>query len=239
VNLPVPPPYVREHEPLARHTTLELGGPARYFAEATDEPTVLDCIRWAGERRLPLEIIGGGSNLVIADAGFDGVVLKIALRGLTMHPPAAHGPAEDDVIVRAASGESFDMLVETTVKRGLRGLECLSGIPGLVGATPVQNVGAYGQEVAESIQAVRALDRVSLCTDVLSAADCRFTYRDSLFKQQRERYVVLGVTFSLRVGGECAPRHEQVRQALAVMPGTGEQSMSRHACARPFSRYGA
>jgi UDP-N-acetylmuramate dehydrogenase len=226
VNLSVPPAYVREHEPLARHTTLELGGPARYFAQATDEPTLLDCIRWATERHLPLAVIGGGSNLVVADGGFEGVVLKIALRGLTMHPPQAHGPGGDDVIVSAASGESFDVLVETTVKRGFRGLECLSGIPGLVGATPMQNVGAYGQEVADTIRAVRVLDRVSLRTDVLSAADCRFTYRDSLFKQQRERYVVLGVTFALRAGGECTPRHDQVRQALAVMPRTGEQSMS-------------
>lgn len=220
------PPYVREYEPLARHTTLELGGPARYFAEVTDEPTVLDCIRWAGERRLPVEVIGGGSNLVIADTGFAGVVLKIALPGLAIHPPSTPGPDRDEVIARVASGESFDALVETTVKRGLRGLECLSGIPGLVGATPVQNVGAYGQEVADTIRTVRVLDRASLRTDVLSADDCRFTYRDSLFKQQRRRYIVLDVTFALRAGGECTPRHDQVRRALAVMPQTADQSTS-------------
>ena len=148
---------------------MELGGPARYFAEVTDEPTVLECLRWATEHRLPLEVIGGGSNLVIADAGFDGVVLKVALRGLTIHRPAARGPGAAEVIVRAASGESFDELVLTTVRCGLGGLECLSGIPGLVGATPVQNVGAYGQEVADTIRTVRVLDRVSLQTDVLSA----------------------------------------------------------------------
>lgn len=226
MNLPLPPPYIREYEPLARHTTLELGGPARYFAEVTDEPTLLDCIRWAAERGLPLEVIGGGSNLVIADAGFDGVVLKIALQGLTIHRPSAYGPGTDEVIVIVASGESFDALVETTVKNGLRGLECLSGIPGLVGATPVQNVGAYGQEVADTIRTVRVLDRVTLRTDVLSADDCRFTYRDSLFKQQRERHVVLEVTFALRAGGECTPRHDQVRRALAAMPRAGELSTS-------------
>lgn len=221
----MPPSYIREYEPLARHTTLELGGPARYFTEVTDEPTVRDCIRWAGEQCLPLEVIGGGSNLVIADAGFDGVVLKIALRGLTIHP-LTHGPDGDEVIVRAAAGESFDTLVETTVAHDLRGLECLSGIPGLVGATPVQNVGAYGQEVADTIRTVRVLDRVSLRTHVLSADGCHFTYRDSLFKQQRERYVVLEVTFVLRAGGDGAPRHEQVRQVLAAMPGAGDQPTS-------------
>ncbi len=220
----MPPPYVREYEPLARHTTLELGGPARYFAEVTDEPTTLECLRWATERRLPLEVIGGGSNLVVADAGFDGVVLKVAPRGLTIHRPAARGPGTDEVIVRAASGESFDGLVLTTVRCGLKGLECLSGIPGLVGATPVQNVGAYGQEVADTIRTVRVLDRSSLQTDVLSADTCRFTYRDSLFKQQRERYIVLEVTFALRAGGDCVPRHDQVRRALDAMNRTKTRS---------------
>ena len=217
---------MRQHEPLARHTTFELGGPARYFAEVADEPALVDCIRWAAERGLPLVVIGGGSNLVIADAGFDGVVLKIALRGLTIHRPVARGPGAGEVIVRAASGESFDALVETTVRCDLNGLECLSGIPGLVGATPVQNVGAYGQEVADTIRSVRVLDRASLSLDTLSAHDCRFTYRDSLFKQQRERFVVLEVTFMLRAGNECAPRHDQVRQALAAMTRAGRRSTS-------------
>lgn len=226
MNFPSPPSYIREYEPLARHTTLELGGPARYFAEVTDEHTLLDCIRWGTERGLPLEVIGGGSNLVIADAGFDGVVIKIALQGLKIHRPVARVPRAGEVIVGAASGESFDALVQTTVECGLKGLECLSGIPGLVGATPVQNVGAYGQEVADTIRSVRVVDRVSLRTATLPADGCHFTYRDSLFKQQRERYIVLEVTFALRAGGESAPRHDQVRQALVVMPQAGVQSTS-------------
>lgn len=211
------PSYLRQGEPLGPHTTLELGGPARYFAEATDEPTVLDCIRWAAKQHLSLEVIGGGSNLVIADAGFDGVVLKVAPRGLAIHPSPAGEAGGEDVVLRVASGESFDTLVETTVKRGLTGLECLSGIPGLVGATPVQNVGAYGQEVADTIRTVRVLDRDSLQIEVLSAEGCRFSYRNSLFKQHRERYVVLEVTFALRANAECAARHVQVQQTLAAM----------------------
>jgi UDP-N-acetylmuramate dehydrogenase len=139
-----------------------------------------------------VRVLGGGSNLVVADAGFEGLVLAIGLRGIALS--SAHG----DATLKAAAGEPWDDVVERAVLRGLAGLEGLSGIPGSAGATPIQNVGAYGQEVAETITSVRAIDRVSLEAVELSAKDCRFAYRDSFFKSQApERYVVTEVRFAL------------------------------------------
>jgi len=164
-----------EHAPLAPHCTLRIGGPARYLVEAADEATVADAVAWAAARDLPVRVLGGGSNLVIADEGVEGLVLKIGLRGVSTR--ALPGAVE----VTAAAGESWDGLVQHTVERGWAGLECLSGIPGLVGATPIQNVGAYGQEVSDTLTAVRALDRESGRVVTLGPAECAFGYRDSLF----------------------------------------------------------
>ena len=185
-----------EHAPLAPHCTLRIGGPARYLVEATDEATVAEAVRWAASRALPVRVLGGGSNLVIADEGVDGLVLRIALRGVTTREiPGA-------VEVTAAAGEPWDDFVRHTVERGWAGLECLSGIPGLVGATPIQNVGAYGQEVSDTLTAVRALDCESGRVVTLAPADCGFGYRDSLFKSRAPgRYVVLAVTYRLVPGG--------------------------------------
>ncbi len=143
-----------------------------------------------------MRVLGGGSNVVIADEGVDGLVLKIALRGVTAREvPGA-------VEVTAAAGEPWDDLVRHTVERGWAGLECLSGIPGLVGATPIQNVGAYGQEVSDTLAAVRALDRESGRVVTLAPAECGFGYRDSLFKSRAPgRYVVLAATYRLVPGG--------------------------------------
>ena len=185
-----------EHVPLAPHCTLRIGGPARYLVEATDEATVAAAVEWARTRRLPLRILGGGSNLVIADEGVDGLVLKIALRGVTARPGL------DAVEVTAAAGEPWYDFVRYTVERDWAGLECLSGIPGLVGATPIQNVGAYGQEVSDTLASVRALDRESGRIVTLAPADCGFGYRDSVFKSRAPgRYVVLAVTYRLVPGG--------------------------------------
>ena len=129
-----------------------MGGPARFFVEARDEAAVLEALDWARARRLAIRVLGGGSNLVIADEGVDGLVMKIALRGIDARE--AHGVVE----LTAAAGEPWDELVRLSVARGWAGFECLSGIPGLVGATPMQNVGAYGQEVSETVTLVRALD---------------------------------------------------------------------------------
>ena len=185
--------------PLAPLTTLGLGGPARHFVAATDDEILVEALRWAHARRLPVLVLGGGSNLVVGDAGFDGLAIQVATRGLAF--------ADDggETAVTAAAGEPWDALVAAAVARDLAGLECLSGIPGLVGATPIQNVGAYGQEVAETIRAVRVVERGSWRVHELSPEACGFGYRDSAFKRDPERFVVLGVTFGLRPGGAPTP----------------------------------
>ncbi|MGH7278888.1 MAG: UDP-N-acetylmuramate dehydrogenase [Candidatus Rokuibacteriota bacterium] len=200
-----------EHTPLAPRCTLGVGGPARYFVEARDEATVLAALEWARGRRVPFRVLGGGSNLVIADAGVDALVVQVALRGVTAREDGSA------VEVTAAAGEPWDAFVHTTVERGWAGVECLSGIPGLVGATPIQNVGAYGQEVSETVTGVRVLDsRTGVVTTVPRAA-CGFAYRDSRFKSAEPgRYVVLGVTFRLRPGGPPALRYADVEKHLAA-----------------------
>ncbi len=182
--------------PLAPLCTLGVGGPARYLATATSEADVAEAVRFAAERSLPLVVLGGGSNVVVSDAGFDGVVLRVGLRGVELQelPDGA-------VRLTAAAGEPWDALVERAVRENLQGIECLSGIPGLVGATPIQNVGAYGQEVSECIESVRVFDRETHRTEERAANECSFGYRDSFFKSaQPGRFVVLGVSFRLRRG---------------------------------------
>ena len=198
-----------EHAPLAPHCTLRIGGPARYLIEAADEATVAEAVRWADARGEPVRVLGGGSNLVIADEGVNGLVLKIALRGISTREVA--GAVE----VTAAAGEPWDALVRHTVERGWAGLECLSGIPGLVGATPIQNVGAYVQEVSDTLSAVRALDRERGSVVTLGPAECGFGYRDSLFKSGAPgRYVVLAVTYRLTPGGAPNVRYADITRDL-------------------------
>jgi UDP-N-acetylmuramate dehydrogenase len=172
---------------------------------------VLDALRWASTRALPVLVVGGGSNLVIGDGGFDGLVVRMATRGQAFSAPGAAG----EVLATAAAGEPWDAFVAEAVARGLAGLECLSGIPGLAGATPIQNVGAYGQEVGETIRSVRAVERATGAIVELSPADCAFAYRDSAFRRAPERYVVLGVTFALRPGGAPTLRYRELADALA------------------------
>jgi UDP-N-acetylmuramate dehydrogenase len=198
--------------PLAPLTTLELGGPARFFVRAEDEATVAEALQWAKGRGLPVFVLGGGSNLVVADAGFDGLVLQVALPGLWFRDEGG------EVLVEAGAGQPWDALVGEAVGRGLAGVECLSGIPGFVGATPIQNVGAYGQEVGDSIRRVRVLDRSSLAVSELGPDDCGFGYRDSNFKRVPDRYIVLAVTFALRPGGAPTIKYPELRQALAGEP---------------------
>ena len=186
---------ILENVPLAPLTTFQVGGPARWFVEAASEADVRAAIEYAAERKLPLFILGGGSNLVVADAGFPGVVLKIALRGLEEHDSGGKR------LFDAAAGEDWDSFVARTVSRDCAGLECLSGIPGTVGGTPVQNVGAYGQEVADTIVSIRALDTAAGEAKDLSNSDAGFTYRSSVFNAaQRGRYIVLRVTYALSPG---------------------------------------
>jgi UDP-N-acetylmuramate dehydrogenase len=200
---------IRDGVPLAPFTTLELGGPARHFVDAPDEAAVVEALRWADGRKLPVAILGGGSNMVVSDAGFDGLVVRIATRGLRFE--LSGGDAE----VTAAAGQPWDALVAESVGRGLGGLECLSGIPGLVGATPIQNVGAYGQEVAETIRSVRVLERGTWQTRQLSPEACGFGYRDSNFKREPNRFVVLAVTFGLMPGAAPSLRYRELAESLA------------------------
>jgi UDP-N-acetylmuramate dehydrogenase len=208
---------IRDDVPLAPLTTLELGGRARHFVDAADDAAILEALRWAESRRLPIAILGGGSNLVVADAGFSGLVIRIGTRGRRFER------GNSQVALTATAGEPWDDLVAETVARDLAGLECLSGIPGRVGATPIQNVGAYGQEVADTIRSVRVLERGTLQIRELAPADCAFAYRDSRFKREPERFVVLAVTFDLRLGGAPTLRYRELSEALA---GTAKPSLS-------------
>ena len=201
---------------LAPLTTLELGGPARHLAVIADEATLVEALGWARARGEPVLVMGGGSNLVVADRGFGGLVVRMANRGISF---VNDGSVER---LQVAAGEPWDQLVAEAVRRDLAGIECLSGIPGLVGATPIQNVGAYGQEVADCVRSVRVLDRQTLGARDLAREACEFGYRDSVFKRQPDRWIVLGVTFELRPGGAPAIRYRELEQALAAgAPGTG------------------
>ncbi len=196
---------LREHEPLAPRTTLGVGGPARWLVEATSEAEVVAALAWAREHGLPTLVLGGGSNLLVADRGFEGLVLCVRAGGVHAD---VHGAT---VALEVGAGERWDGLVEHAVDRGWAGIECLSGIPGDVGATPIQNVGAYGQEVAETITSVRAIDRASGVAVDLERAACGFGYRDSIFKREaRERYVVVAVRFALRLGGPPTLRYAEL-----------------------------
>ena len=198
--------------PLAPLTTLRLGGPARRLVTATTDDEIVDTVRAADAAGEPLLLIGGGSNLVIGDKGFDGTALRIASTGLTRRGGT----------VEAAAGEVWADLVSTTVlDHGLAGIEFLAGIPGSVGATPVQNVGAYGAEVAGVITRVVAYDRLRGETVALDNAACGFSYRDSVFKGRPDRYVVLRVTFELEdADGRSTPvRYAEVARTLGVEPG--------------------
>ena len=203
-------PAVRERVSLAPLTTLGVGGEARWFVAASDEATVIAAHGWARARGVALRVLGGGSNLVVADGGVDALVVHLGLRGITARE--AGGAIE----VTAAAGEPWDGLVRHAVEHGWAGLECLSGIPGLVGATPIQNVGAYGQEVSDTVAAVRALDTHSGEIATRPAASCGFAYRDSVFKRgEAGRWVVLAVTYRLRPGGAPTLGYAEVAGQLA------------------------
>jgi UDP-N-acetylmuramate dehydrogenase len=182
---------LQEQVPLAPRTTLGVGGAARWFAEVDEEAALLEAVRFAWEQRLPLFVLGGGSNLVVADEGYPGVVVHMALRGVS----------QTDNRFRVAAGENWDDFVSRAVALNFGGIECLAGIPGTVGGTPVQNVGAYGQEVSQAIEQVRALDLTTLQFVELPASACGFSYRRSIFNStERGRYIVTEVDYRLEKG---------------------------------------
>jgi UDP-N-acetylmuramate dehydrogenase len=196
--------------PLAPLTTIGIGGPAKWFARAESVDDIREAIAWATSNNIPLFILGGGSNLLIADEGFDGFVLQIDLRGVDIESEDA-----ETVMVRVAAGEPWDGFVSTAVNKGWAGIECLSGIPGLTGATPIQNVGAYGQDVSETIARVEVLERATGRVISLTNWDCRFGYRNSIFKNAaKDRYVVVSVTFRLRRNGAATIKYPELQATI-------------------------
>lgn len=199
-----------EKVPLAPFTTIGIGGPARFFAEVTTARTLLTGLSWAKAHKLPVFLLGGGSNVIIADNGFPGLVLKNVITGINSSPEA------DEVLINAGAGEDWDTLVSSCVAENWAGFECLSGIPGNVGATPIQNVGAYGQEVSETIVRLGAIDRQTVKTVTIPARDCEFGYRTSRFKaRDRNRFIITDVTYRLLRGGRPAVRYLELQLRLA------------------------
>jgi len=193
---------VQENIPLAPLTTFRIGGPARYFVEAQTATEVAEAVIFAKSSNLPLFVLGGGSNLLIADEGWSGLVLKIKIMGIDRRDEG-----EGKILFDAGAGESWDALVSQAVAANCAGIECLSGIPGTVGASPVQNIGAYGQEVAETIESVQVYDRKHRQIRELCNEACAFSYRTSIFNTtERHRFVILRVTFALTPQG---PPHLQ------------------------------
>ena len=216
---------LQENVPLAPLTTFRIGGPARFLVEALSPGDVAEAASFAQSRSLPLFVLGGGSNVVVADVGWPGLVLKIGISGIERQP----GLPEGKVLFEVGAGEDWDRLVSHAVEAGCGGIECLSGIPGSVGGTPVQNVGAYGQEVSETIESVEVFDLKDRQVRELCREACGFAYRSSVFNTtERGRFIILRVTYALEPGG--APhlayadlkRHFEARGALPSLAETRE-----------------
>lgn len=196
-------------ELLAGHTTFRLGGPARSFVEVTSEDDFISAVRQADAAGEPVLVLAGGSNMLIGDDGFAGTVVKVATKGITVQQAGA------EVLVTAAAGEYWDNFVAMAVAHDWVGIEALSGIPGCVGSTAIQNVGAYGQEVAGTIESVRTWDRTTRDFVTFDNQECQFGYRDSRFKREPGRYLVLEVTFRFRCGATADPlRFGELRRRL-------------------------
>jgi len=200
---------IEKEVPLAPMTSLGLGGVARFFTRARTVEDLEESLQWAAEEQQPTLLLGGGSNLVVADQGFHGLVIRVDLKGMRF------ATREGDVIADVAAGESWDPFVGETVRRGLGGLECLSGIPGSIGATPIQNVGAYGQEVSQVIETVSALDIRTGERVEFSGQDCDFSYRMSRFKREPGNYWVTSARFRLQKEWTPHLRYGELSKALA------------------------
>ncbi|MFO0664304.1 MAG: UDP-N-acetylmuramate dehydrogenase [Polyangiaceae bacterium] len=207
---------LRRNEPLSSYTTLGLGGPASRFVVPTSEAELVEVLREARTTKEDVLLLGGGSNLVVSDAGFPGTVVKL---GDALSETSIARDGDTSYVVTVAAGRSWDTFVSEMVNLGASGLESLSGIPGLVGATPMQNVGAYGQEVSQRIESVRVYDREKDDILTMTSSACGFGYRDSVFRG-RTRFAILSVTFRLPRREECEPiRYEELARALDTTPG--------------------
>lgn len=218
-----------ENVPLAPLTTLKVGGPARYFAEPKSAAEVAEAVNFARSRALPLFVLGGGSNLVVADAGWPGVVLKLAIAGIEER----QGKDSDKTLFEVGAGEEWDRFVARAVTRNCAGVECLSGIPGSVGGTPVQNVGAYGQEVSQTIESVLVFDLKDGQVRELCGEACGFAYRTSIFNSsERDRFIVLRVTYSLTPGGKPRIEYADLKKHFAGFQSAPSLTSTREAVRR-------
>jgi len=200
---------VRENVPLAPMTTIGIGGPARHFAEVTTAEALVAGAQWARAEGKPLFVLGGGSNIIVADRGLDGLVLRVSIRGFE------HDVNADDVTLSAGAGEEWDPLVAYCVERGWAGFECLSGIPGRVGATPIQNVGAYGQETRDTMVSLEAFDLIEDKVVSMTAEECEFGYRTSRFKtRDHGRFVITRVMYRLLPYGQPTIRYPELERYL-------------------------
>jgi UDP-N-acetylmuramate dehydrogenase len=203
---------IEENRPLAPLTTLGIGGPARWFVSAETEADISESAALAREKGIPLFVLGGGSNLLVADAGFNGLVLHVALKGISVQEATADS---DERLYGVAAGEDWDQFIQRTVNDDCAGVDCLAGIPGTVGGTPVQNVGAYGQEVSSVIGHVRAFDLHQQTFVEFSAADCAFAYRHSRFNTaDRGRYAVTRVDYRLKLHGAPTLKYADLQKAF-------------------------
>lgn len=196
---------IQENVALAKYTTFKIGGPAKFFCLVKDEEELVEAVDFAKSKNLPIFVIGGGSNLLVSDSGFAGLVIKPEIMGIEYN----------ENLVTAGSGEDWDSFVADTVSRGFYGFENLSAIPGTVGASPVQNIGAYGREVADFITEVRVYDIVNDKFIAIPNADCGFDYRDSIFKHQKGRYVIVSVIFKLGKNGKVSIDYKDLTDYFA------------------------
>jgi len=201
---------ITENVSLAKYTNLMIGGPARYFAEVTNTESLVAGIKWAESNNLSVFILGGGSNIVVADSGFPGLVLRPRILGIDTDQ------TDEIVTVTAGAGEDWDNFVSTCVADNWAGVECLSGIPGSVGATPIQNVGAYGQEISETMVSLTAVDTKTSEVVTITREECEFGYRTSRFKtKDRDRFIITTVSYRLRPGGLPSVRYPELQRYLA------------------------
>lgn len=204
---------IQQNVPLAPLTTFDLGGPARFFVRVSDAEALLAALRWAREEGEEAAVLAGGSNLIVPDEGYSGLVIQMAIADIDF---------SDRGFVAVGAGVPWELVVDGAVTRGWAGLECLSGIPGSAGATPIQNVGAYGQEVADVIERVLVVDRTTLTFEELAPDACGFGYRDSMFKRQPERYIVHSVRFALRPDGPATLRYAELERQVSPKASLGE-----------------
>jgi UDP-N-acetylmuramate dehydrogenase len=201
---------ILENIPLREFTSIKLGGNASFFCECKNEKEIIECLDFAKANNLKIHILVGGSNTVFSDSGFDGIVIKIDIKGINIH-----NDFKDNIIVKAGAGEEWDVFVKFCVENKFAGVECLSGIPGSVGATPIQNVGAYGQEVKDTIIFVKAIDRATNKSVMFANEDCLFGYRSSRFKTvDKDKYIVTEVLFKLRKDGKPEIKYPELDKYL-------------------------